>query len=585
MSGTIQGIGIGKNLALGKAYRHVRPVLATQKKSVTDTDAEAARLSAAVNKAQNDLLLLIETVKSSNEQSAELLTAQLEFLEDPGYLGAIEQKVQSERINAESAIEDLCNSLVQEFMALDDEYFRGRASDIQDMSTRLIANLSGVSLTSLSEIKQQFIVVAEDLLPSDTTQLNPKYVLGFCTEKGTATSHTALLANSLGIPAVVGCGKITVEAGDTLIVDGLAGVVWVNPSQDTIVDAERRIREYNQREQDLIARAQHPAITQDGVICSVYANIASATEAERALVYGAEGSGLLRTEFFFYQESTLPSEDRQFEIYAQVACALGARPITIRTLDIGGDKPLKSLQGEYTDEQNPFLGVRGVRLTDTQPELFASQLRALIRVATECDAEVKVMFPFVSTIEEVQRLHETMDRCHQNLNQEYKINHTRPQSGVMIEIPSAALMIDDIFEYSDFVSIGTNDLAQYTCAVDRNNERVSGLADYCHPAVLKLIQMVLDSGKRHNKGVSICGEMAGDALLIPLLYGMGLSAYSMSAVRIPQAKQILTQLQGAACATLAQNCLRAKTAAEVRGYLQAFADSADIIIPSSEDSH
>ena len=571
MSKSVQGIGVGKNLALGKAYRYVRTSVDIQRKSIRDTAAELDRLSSSVAQAQSDLSELIKTLESTNKQGAEILITQLEFLEDDGYLGEIERKIQSEQINAEAAVEDVCDSLVQEFMELDDEYFRGRASDIMDMSTRLTASLSGVPLNSLSEINQQSIIITEDLLPSDTTQLNPKYVIGFCTEKGTATSHTSLLANSLGIPAVVGCGKIKAKTGDTVIVDSAAGLLWVNPSRNKIIDAEKRIEEQSKLDSKLIAGAQSPSVTQDGVTCSVYANIASAAEAEKSLVYGAEGSGLLRTEFFFYQESTLPDEDRQFEIYAEVARTLGTRPLTIRTLDIGGDKPLKSLQGAFDDEQNPFLGVRGVRLTDTQPELRASQLRALIRVATECDAEIKVMFPFVSTIDEVQRLGQTIDSYHQELNQEDKITHSKPQWGVMIEIPSAAMMIDSIFKYTDFVSIGTNDLTQYTCAVDRSNERVSALADYCHPGVLKLINIVLESGRGHSKDVSICGEMAGDPLLIPLLYGMGLSIYSMAAIRIPHAKKILTQLKKETCAVLARNCLNAETASEVRRHLQEFA--------------
>lgn len=570
MEKSIQGIGIGKSVALGKTYRYVRTAVAVQKKTVSDTAAEASRLAASATHVRDSLTKLAEALKLTDEHSADILLAQMEFLDDPGYLGAIEQKIEAEQINAEAAVEEICSSLVQEFREIDDEYFRERASDIQDISSRLIADIAGVPLNSLAEIDQPSIVVAEDLLPSDTAQLNPEYVIGFCTEKGTATSHTALLANSLGIPAVVGCGTISVDSGSTVIIDGAAGVVWVNPSQEKISIAERQIKERIKKEQELILKAQHPAITQDKVACSVYANIASAAEAKKALEYGAEGSGLLRTEFFFYQESSLPSEDRQFEMYAPVARVFGDRSITIRTLDIGGDKPLPALQGEYAHEQNPFLGVRGVRLTDTQPELWASQLRAIIRVATECKAKIKVMFPFISTVDEVKRLCETMRNCHKALEQEHGASYTMPQVGVMIEIPSAVLMIDSIFTYVDFVSIGTNDLAQYACAVDRTNERVSALADYCHPAILKLVNMVLESGRRNNKEVSICGEMAGSSLLIPLLYGIGLSVYSMSAIHIPQAKEILMKLKKADCSALARDCLNAETAAEVRRYLQDF---------------
>ncbi|MGI9255806.1 MAG: phosphoenolpyruvate--protein phosphotransferase [Salinispira sp.] len=573
MSTKIQGIGIGKRKALGRAYRYVRSSVKIQRKTITELAAERRRLSASADNARANLSALADGLRSTDEHGADILVAQMEFLDDPGYLGEIENIIETEKINAEAAVDAVCGTLVQEFMEIDDEYFRERASDIKDISSKLIADLSGVSLSSLSDIRESVIIVAEDLLPSDTAQLHPDYVLGFCTEKGTATSHTALLANSLGIPAVVGCGNIPSETGDSIIIDGADGTVSINPPADIIAGTKQEIIEYEKQEQERIAKFQAPVITRDGRACAVHANVASAAEAERARQFGADGSGLLRTEFFFYQESSLPNEDRQFEMYAEIAETFGARPITIRTLDIGGDKPLPTLQADYAHEQNPFLGVRGVRLTDTQPDLFASQLRAIIRVATECRAEMKVMFPFVSTVEEVQKLCETMKNCHRQLEEEQGSSFTRPQVGVMIEIPSAALMIDKILSYVDFVSIGTNDLAQYTCAVDRTNERVNMLADYCHPAVLKLIGMVLDAGQRCGKNVSVCGEIAGDPLLIPLLYGMGLRSYSMSAIRIPRAKEILAQVKMADCTAIAETCLNSETISEVRDHLQKFADT------------
>lgn len=549
---------------------YARALLTVERIPVADSAAETARVSASAVCVRDDLLRVVERLKRTEAPGADILLAQLEFLDDPAYYGEIVNTVATEHINAEAAVESVRDALMKEFRELENEYFRERASDIQDMSARLIADLSGTPLRSLADIDKEVILVAEELLPSDTAQLNPDHVIAFCTERGTATSHTALLANSLGIPAVVGCGEITAKNDEMLIVNGSDGLVHIQPSEKEIAAAQAQIVVDTAKEQARIDSARRPATTRDGIPCRVYANIASATEAEKALGYGAEGSGLLRTEFFFYQEDDLPTEERQFNMYAEIARIIGAKPITVRTLDIGGDKPLKALQGSYADESNPFLGVRGVRLTATVPDLLASQLRALIRVATECSGQIKIMLPFVSTIEEVKPWRETVEALCQQLDQERRVTHTRPKVGAMIEIPSAALMMDSMVKYIDFASIGTNDLAQYTCAADRTNEQVSDLADYCHPAVLKMIKMILDSGQRNGKEVSICGEMAGDPIVIPLLYGMGLSVYSMSAVRIPHAKEILSKVRRAECAVLCQQCLQAETASEVRGYLNDF---------------
>ena len=567
----IRGIGVGTRRALGRAHVYTNVVPAVQRVQINDIAAEIGRLSASAERARDTLQGVVDILnKKKEEHSAEILSAQMEFLSDPEYYDAIVNKITEERINAEAAIGVVCDAIVSDFLQLEDEYFRERASDVKDMSNRLVADLCGISLRSLAEIDQEVIVVAEDLLPSDTAQLNPDFVLAFCTEKGTLTSHTALLANSLGIPAVVGCGKIDAKNDDMVIIDGAAGTVHIHPSDAEIADARAQIDVEAERERARVAYAQKPAVTQDGVRCNVYANIASAVEAKKALEYGAEGSGLLRTEFFFYKEDTLPTEKRQFEMYAEIARIIGAKPITVRTLDIGGDKPLTALQKTQTKEANPFLGVRGIRLTDTVPDLLAAQVRALIRVGTECDAQIKIMFPFISIVDEIKRLRDTVDKLYTEMSKKSGAEHTRPQVGAMIEIPSAALVIDHILRYVDFVSIGTNDLTQYTLAVDRTNERVSDLADYCNPAVLRLIDSVLRAGERAKKEVSVCGEMAGDLLVIPLLYGMGLSIYSMSAVRIPQAKEIVSKLRRTECAELSKRCLEAETTTEVRGYLQEF---------------
>ena len=567
----VRGIGVGNRRALGPAHVHVTAVPEVRRATVGDPAIETERFDAAVRRVSTVLQETTETLeKKGQTQSAEVLSAQMEFLSDPEYYDAIVNTIQTERIDAQAAISSVRDTIVADFMQLEDEYFRERASDIKDISLRLIADLSGVTLRSLADIDRQVVIVATDLFPSDTMQMNPEYVLAFCTEKGTATSHTALLANSLGIPAIVGCGTLDIEDDDPLIVDSEQGTVHIRPSDSEIADVRAKIAEEDRREQARIAAAQRPAITKDGERHTIYANIASALEAKKAIDYGADGSGLLRTEFFFYGEQTLPTEERQFEIYAEIAAIFGSRPITVRTLDIGGDKPLPALQTVQAEEQNPFLGVRGIRLTDIVPDLLATQLRALIRAATECDAQINIMFPFITTVDEMKRLRSTVDDIHKQMNAERGVNHVRPQVGAMIEIPSAALMITHILRYADFVSIGTNDLTQYSLAADRTNERVSALADYRDPSVLRLIDTVLRAGTQSKKAVSVCGEMAGDPTVIPLLHGMGLSSYSMSAVRIPRAKELIATLRREQCMMLAKRCLAAESTVEVRGHLRDF---------------
>ena len=568
---SISGIGIGNSSTFGRAFLYVRNTPKVQLVCNADCAHELERFSKVLAHAKKEVTALADSLNLENKHAEEILSAQMEFLDDEEYVGAIREKITTDKINAEAAIDSICTALVQEFMLLENEYFRERASDIEDISTRLIAYLSGVVLRSLGDIEEEVIVVANDLLPSDTARLNPQYVRAFCTEKGTATSHTALLANSLGIPAVVGCGKMDIKNNSRIIVDGARGIVRVDPSDSEIAEEQKKIAAAQEYEQTLIAQAQEAAITADGSHCHVLANIASAREAETALTHGADGSGLLRTEFFFYHEESVPNEERQFEMYAEVARTMQGKSITVRTLDIGGDKPLKGVPDSQIQEDNPFLGVRGIRLTNNNPALFEAQLRALMKVACECDVVIKIMFPFVSTVDEMKVLKATAENIRSKITTAYQDTDVHIQIGAMIEVPSAALVIDHIFNYADFVSIGTNDLAQYVMAADRNNERVSALAGYCDPAVIRLIQEVIRSGERNKKDVSICGEMAGDPLVIPLLYGMGLFTYSMSAVRISHAKKLLSRLDRAECAALATRCLAAESKVAVRALLDEFA--------------
>ncbi len=532
-----------------------------------DSGHEALRLQEAIAEAEKQLDNIYEgAVTEVGEDTAAIFLAHREFLSDPVLLDEVNRQIEAEHVPAEVAVEAAFEQYAAQLEMLEDDYYRERALDLRDVSRRVRRILAGVQdQQMLTDLTSPVIVVTRDLTPSDTAQMNKKMVVGFCTATGGLTSHTAIIARILGIPAVVGMGESILEltSGEPLIVDGRTGVVFASADEETTLSYLRQ-RDAQIEEQELEkAAARQPASTADGTKVEVVANIADAQSAELALDFGAEGVGLFRTEYLFLNRQSIPTEEEQYQEYRAVADVMGDRPLIIRTLDIGGDKQLPYL--EIGQEMNPFLGWRAIRLCLDSRELFEPQLRALLRASV--DRNVQIMFPMVATVEEVRRARQALDQVKAQLAQEGVPFDAQTEVGIMIEVPSAAVMADVLAREVDFFSIGTNDLIQYTMACDRVNEKVAYLYDPLHPAVLRLIKGVIDAAHDEDKWVGMCGEMAGNLEAIPLLLGMGLDEFSMNAPSIPAAKRLIRSLSKAEAEQIAERALAMGTAQEIRGYL------------------
>jgi len=532
-----------------------------------DVAYETARLEEALAEAERQLANIYEQALGEvGEDTAAVFLAHQEFLADPALLGEVNRQITAEQATADVAVEVAFEQFAQQLEMLEDDYYRERALDLRDVSRRVRRILAGVQdQQMLAELAHPVIVVARELTPSDTAQMNKKMVLGFCTATGGLTSHTAIIARILGIPAVVGIGAdiLELQNGETLIVDGHAGTVMAGVDTDT---AQAYIRQRDAQLEALAqdkAAAQQKAATADGHEVEVVANIADAQSAELALEFGAEGVGLFRTEYLFLNRQSLPSEDEQYGEYRAVADVLGDRPLIIRTLDIGGDKQLPYLG--MGQEMNPFLGWRAIRLCLDSPELFGPQLRALLRASV--DRNVQIMFPMIATVEEVRRARQALRSAQDELAAQGVPFDAQTEVGIMIEVPSAALMADVLAPEVDFFSIGTNDLIQYTMACDRVNERVAYLYDPLHPAILRLIKGVINAAHAHGKWVGMCGEMAGDLEAIPFLLGLGLDEFSMNPPSIPAAKRLIGALTLPQAQAIAKEALQKGTAEQVRSYL------------------
>ncbi|GMX65339.1 phosphoenolpyruvate--protein phosphotransferase [Paenibacillus elgii] len=566
----LKGLGVSAGVRIGKAFVYSPVRLADiESRKTDDSGLELQRLQKAKEKCSEQLQALIDRAQSTlGEDKAMILKGQLSFLSDPVFYPPMEDLIVREQWSAETAVHKVVTQVAGLFESMANEYMRERAADVRDVGNRLFAQLSDHQGTGLSDIREQVILVADDLTPSDTVQLDKNLVLGFVTRIGGKTSHTAILANSLGIAAVLGIGD-EMEAighGDELIIDGSVGDCILNPSAATI----ETYREQQQREEsewaDLKAYANRAAVTKDGFQVELAANIGTVEESLSLLEQGAEAVGLYRTEFLFMGQSQLPDEETQYQAYSAVAEAMRGRPVVIRTLDIGGDKELPYL--ELPKEMNPFLGYRAIRIGLDRTELLLTQLKAIARAGVH--GTVKIMFPMISGLEEWREAKAIYEQACEQLRQEGKPFADKVELGIMIEIPSAALMADSFAKEVDFFSIGTNDLVQYTVAVDRMNEKVSHLYDYFHPAVIRLVKQVIDASVRHGKWTGMCGTMAGDPLAAPLLVGLGLHEWSMSASSLSKVKKVLVHVNRSECAALAEHVLSLDTAAEVRQALEAF---------------
>jgi phosphoenolpyruvate-protein phosphotransferase len=564
VSSRIHGIGASEGIAVGPAVVHRAELPEIHLRDVDDPAAEAARLEQAVGRVLQRLERLEEQARSTAGSGAgEIFEAHRMFLEDPSFAGDAVAVVAREALCAEAAVTLVTDRLATEFEDIGDEYFAARAADVRDIGTQLVRELMGLGEGGFSSLDVPSVIVAHDLTPSETVTIPPGMALAFVTETGSPTSHTAILARGLGIPAVVGVGVTDIEPGVTLAVDGGAGSVWVEPDRSTLVALLERKAGDDARRALAERHAGEPAVTRDGHRIEVVANIGNPADAVRADELGAEGVGLFRTEFLFLDRATPPDEAEQYEAYRRVFEVFGDRPVVVRTLDVGGDKEVPGI--DVGVELNPFLGKRGIRLTLAEPELFATQLRALLRAAV--GANLKLMFPMVASLAEVDAARAAVMAAAADLDAAGLERAGGFEIGIMIEVPSAAVTADLLAPHVDFFSIGTNDLTQYTLAVDRTNPAVAPLADALHPAVLRLIGSVIEAAHAHGRWVGLCGELAGDPLAAPVLLGLGLDEWSMNPPAVPMVKARVRTLSREDCQVLAGRCLHATSPEQVREIL------------------
>lgn len=563
----LSGIAASAGIAIGPAYvyRPGEPTVEWQK--VGDPEAEWARFTAAVEQAKAQISAIRErAITDVGPAAAEIFTAHQLFLEDPTLLDQVRGQIGEGGWNAEAALTKAVASYAALLREMDDELFRQRAVDVEDVGQRVLRILLGLSEAPLDQLPEPVILVAHDLTPSDTARLDKERALGFCTAVGGTTSHTAILASSLGLPAVVGLGKEVLDLpdGTPLIIDGEEGVVIANPDEEA--RAAYRVRQERLRAQQVAAKraAQEPAITRDGHRVEIVANAADVASARVALEHGAEGIGLLRTEFLYLNRTTMPNEGEQYAAYRDIAEVMGERPIIIRTLDIGGDKPAPYLA--IGEELNPFLGWRAIRLCLDKPDMFKTQLRAILRAGHGRNA--KIMFPMIATLQELQQAKALLREAEGELAAEGLPHAQDLEVGIMVEIPAAAVAADVLAREADFFSIGTNDLIQYTMACDRTNERVASLYQPLHPAVLQLIKGVIDAAHEAGKWVGMCGEMAGQKEAVPILLGLGLDEFSVNSSIIPVVKRIIRSLSLTEAQEITREALRLATAEEVQGYMK-----------------
>ncbi|MDF2682956.1 MAG: phosphoenolpyruvate-protein phosphotransferase [Brevibacillus sp.] len=562
----IKGIAASKGIAIGKALVIAQAKLEVIKRLAEDAQSEIRRFHSALETAKDQLRALkSQTGKKLGPKQAEIFEAHLLMLEDPEITDHVVQMIGSESVNAEYALQQTVNTIASRFEALDDAYFRERVADIKDIAKRLNQILLGVHDASSHQLAYECILVAEDLTPSETAQLDKENILGIVTDTGGGTSHTAIMAQSLDIPAVVGAGNATkvISSGDVLILDGEKGEVLVNPSAKLLADYFGKQTMNQDLKKALLQYKDAPSLTKDGTKVELAANIGTPGDVERVLQNGAEGVGLFRTEFLYMDRDMLPTEEDQFIAYKEVLEKIEGRPVVIRTLDIGGDKKLSYLP--IPDEMNPFLGYRAIRLCLDQKEIFQTQIRAMLRASLY--GNMKIMFPMISNLQELREAKSIVNEIRVELEMKKVPFNKNVEIGMMIEIPAAAIISDLFAKEVDFFSIGTNDLIQYTVAVDRMNEKIAPLYDPFHPAVLRLIKTVIENGHKEGIWVGMCGEIAGDPDLIPLLLGMGLDEFSMSPPSILEARKIIGSLEYQSMKRMAKEVLQMGSSAEIRKYV------------------
>ncbi|PRO64934.1 phosphoenolpyruvate--protein phosphotransferase [Alkalicoccus urumqiensis] len=567
MSISLSGIGASAGIAIAKAFRYEEPDLTVEKKTGVDAAKEIAAFDKALEKSRAELEDIKEKARQDmGEEHAEIFSAHLLVLSDPEFVDAVRQKVQDDSVNASFALRELADQFITMFESMDNEYMKERAADIRDVSKRVLSHLLGKPIVSLAELNEEVIIVGEDLTPSDTAQLNKAFVKGFVTNIGGRTSHSAIMARSLEIPAVVGTKTVTEETAQhaMVIVDGISGDVIINPDEDQLQAYRRKQEDFARQKEEWAKLKNEPSKTKDGHHVELVANIGTPDDLEGVESNGGEGVGLYRTEFLYMGRSELPSEEEQYEAYSRVVKAMGDRPVVIRTLDIGGDKELSYL--DLPEEMNPFLGFRAIRLCLEMQDMFRTQLRALLRAGAH--GNLKVMFPMIATLQEFREAKKVLEEEKEKLVSEGTPVSDNLEVGIMVEIPSTAVMAPQFAKEVDFFSIGTNDLIQYTMAADRMNERVSYLYQPYSPAILNLVKMVIDASHKEGKWTGMCGEMAGDPIAVPLLVGLGLDEFSMSATSILPARTQLTGFTKEEAERAAEEALTLSTDEEVKALVE-----------------
>lgn len=542
MKPTLQGIAASDGIAIAKVYTLTEPDLSFTKISVEDTDKEISRLEEALAVSTKEIELIKETaLKNLGEEEAQVFEAHLMVLSDPELVGQVKDAITSQKVNAEHALKEVSDMFISIFAGMEDNpYMQERAADIRDVSKRILANLLGVKIPSPATIKDEVVVVAGDLTPSDTAQLNRKYVKAFVTDIGGRTSHSAIMARSLEIPAIVGTKEITSLAkdGDLIIIDGLSGDVFLNPSEDVVAEYRAKAEAFAAQQAEWEKLKDADTFTKDGHQVELAANIGTPKDLEGVIHNGAEGVGLYRTEFLYMDSHDMPTEEDQFEAYKAVLEGMNGKPVVVRTMDIGGDKELPYLPLPH--EMNPFLGYRAIRISLNEPEMFRTQLRALLRASVY--GKLRIMFPMIATLNDFRGAKALLLEEKAKLVAEGVAVSDDIQVGIMIEIPAAAVLAHQFAKEVDFFSIGTNDLIQYTMAADRMNERVSYLYQPYNPSILTLIKHVIDSAHKEGKWAGMCGEMAGDQTAVPLLVGLGLDEFSMSASSVLKTRSLISKL-------------------------------------------
>ncbi|WP_316383397.1 phosphoenolpyruvate--protein phosphotransferase [Enterococcus faecium] len=554
----LKGIAASDGVAVAKAYLLVQPDLTFSKATVEDTAAEEARLDAALAKSTEELQQIREkAAQSLGEAEAQVFDAHLMVLSDPEMVGQIKQNIKDNSVNAESALKEVTDMYIGMFEAMEDNaYMQERAADIRDVAKRILAYLLGVTLPNPSMINEEVVVVAHDLTPSDTAQLDRNFVKAFVTDIGGRTSHSAIMARSLEIPAIVGTKEITakVKEGDILAVNGIEGDVIIDPTDEQKAEFEKAGADYAAQKAEWEKLKNAETVTADGKHFELAANIGTPKDLVGVHNNGGEAVGLYRTEFLYMDSPDFPTEDDQYEAYKAVLEGMEGKPVVVRTMDIGGDKELPYLQLPH--EMNPFLGYRALRisLSEQGDEMFRTQMRALLRASVH--GNLRIMFPMVATLKEFRAAKAIFEEEKQKLISEGKEVSDTIQVGIMIEIPAAAVLADKFAKEVDFFSVGTNDLIQYTMAADRMNERVSYLYQPYNPSILRLIKNVIDAAHAEGKWAGMCGEMAGDQTAVPLLVGMGLDEFSMSATSILKTRSLMKRLDTAKMAELADRALK-----------------------------